>query len=66
MGKKKKDFEYQDLDILSGTWGEKDVAEFEANTAVFTLLIQKIREFRKGHSLEGMNLREMIEEGRRF
>ncbi len=28
--------------------------------------IQAIREFRKGHTLEGLSLREMIEEGRRF
>jgi prevent-host-death family protein len=29
-------------------------------------LIQEIREFRRGHTLEGMSLREMIDEGRRF
>jgi prevent-host-death family protein len=29
-------------------------------------LIQEIRTFRKGHTLGGMSLREMIEEGRRF
>jgi prevent-host-death family protein len=28
--------------------------------------IEKIREFRKGHALGGIKLREMIEEGRRF
>jgi prevent-host-death family protein len=29
-------------------------------------LIQEIRKFRKGHTLGGMSLREMIDEGRRF
>jgi prevent-host-death family protein len=29
-------------------------------------LIQEIREFRKEHTLGGMNLRKMIEDGRRF
>jgi prevent-host-death family protein len=30
------------------------------------VLIQEIREFRRGHTLEGMSFREMIDEGRRF
>jgi prevent-host-death family protein len=29
-------------------------------------LIQDIRDFRVGHTLEGVSLREMIDEGRRF
>ena len=29
-------------------------------------LIQEIREFRKAHTLQGVSLREMIDEGRRF
>lgn len=29
-------------------------------------LIQEIRKFRKGRTLRGMDLREMIDEGRRF
>ena len=29
-------------------------------------VIQEIRKFRKGHTLRGMKLRKMIEEGRRF
>jgi prevent-host-death family protein len=29
-------------------------------------LIQEIRKFRKGHTLRGRKLRDMIEEGRRF
>ena len=30
------------------------------------MVIRKIREFRKGHTLGGICLREMIEEGRKF
>ena len=30
------------------------------------ILIQEIRKFRKGHTLQGVSLREMIDEGRRF
>ena len=29
-------------------------------------VVQEIRKFRKGHTLGGMKLREMIEDGRRF
>jgi prevent-host-death family protein len=29
-------------------------------------LIQDIREFRRGHTLEGMKIGEMIDEGRKF
>ena len=29
-------------------------------------VVQEIRKFRKGHTLGGMRLREMIEDGRRF
>jgi antitoxin (DNA-binding transcriptional repressor) of toxin-antitoxin stability system len=33
----------------------------DAKTAV-----EKLKEFRKGHSLDGLTIREMIEEGRRY
>jgi len=33
--KKKRDFVYDDLDHLAGTWSKKDAAEFELAVAVF-------------------------------
>jgi plasmid stability protein len=33
--RKKRDFVYDDLDYLAGTWSKKDAAEFERAIAVF-------------------------------
>jgi plasmid stability protein len=35
IGTRKRGVMYDDLDSLSGTWSESDVAEFERNTAIF-------------------------------
>ena len=52
----------------------KKIGSYEAKTHLPKLLkqtakgekIMELREFRKAHTLGGIRLREMIEEGRRF